>query len=76
MADASMKEGYAQSYGSKSGGAHGPGGLKAAKRNPNAHAALNGAPDGPYSHMMGYHGDAGYHGDTSCEHRGGTFHFK
>ena len=72
-----MKESYAKGMGGKSGGAHGPGGIKAAKaRNPNKHSGLNDSPCGPYSHCMGYEGDGGFHGDTSIKHRGGSYHFK
>ena len=72
-----MKDSYGNGGGGKSGGAHGPGGLKAAaSRQPNEHPGPNDAPDGPFSHCLGYSGDAGMQGDTSCKHRGGTFHFK
>lgn len=54
------------------GGGLGP----AMSRNPNTHPALNGTPDGPYSHQMGYEGDSGMHGGESVKSRGGTFHFK
>ncbi len=68
---------YAKGGGGKSGGAHGPGGLKAAKsRNPNKHVDLNETPCGPYPHCMGYSDDGGMDGAAETKHRGGTFHFK
>ena len=74
--DASMKESYGKG-GGKSGGAHGPGGLKAANaRNPNKHSGLNDSPCGPYAHFMGYEGDGGMHGGESVKHRSGTYYFK
>ena len=45
-------------------------------RNPNKAKSLNGAPEGPFSHEMGYKGDGGMKGDTSVKHRGGSYHFK
>ncbi len=70
-------ESYSGGSGGKSGGAHGPGGIHAAKtRNPNKHTEVNGAPDGPRSHCMGYDGDGGMHGETSVKHRGATYNFK
>lgn len=73
-----MKEGYAKGVGkSRSGDAHGPGGLKAAmSRKPNDHPGPNDAPCGPYAHGLGHTGDGGMHGKASCSHRGSTFHFK
>lgn len=73
---AGMKMDYAKGGGGRSGGAHGQGGLKAAKRNPNKHPSLNDTPCGPYSHKLGYTGDGGYHGDASVDHRGASFNFK
>lgn len=62
---------------SKSGEAHGPGGLKAAcSRNPNSHPDLNDTPCGPYAHLLGMSGDGGMDGDESVSHRGESFHFK
>jgi len=51
--------------------------VEAAKRNPNKTVELNGAPEGPYSHMMGHTGDGGMKGDTSASGKNGeTFEFK
>jgi hypothetical protein len=59
-----MKMNYAGG-GGKSGGAFGPGGLKAAAaRQPHDHAGLGSSPDGPYAHCLGYEGDGGMQGDT------------
>jgi hypothetical protein len=75
--DAKMKESYASGAGGKSGGAHGPGGIMAAKaRNPNKHTEVNDAPLGPSSHLMGYSGDGGMHGDASVSRRGRIYFFK
>ena len=75
-----MKEGYAhgeKGYNSRSGGAHGPGGLKAAaSRSANPHPGPNPAPCGPYAHELGMTGDGGMHGDTTVSHRGNKFNFK
>ena len=61
----------------KSGGAYGPGGIKAAcNRNPNKTVNLNDTPEGPTAHFLGMSGDGGYDGDESVEHRGNSFHFK
>lgn len=54
-----------------------PGVYAAKMRNPNKHAEVNGAPDGPYSHCMGYKDDGGMHGDTSASGKMGySFEFK
>lgn len=54
-----------------------PGVVEAGKRNPNKHAELNPAPDGPHSHLMGETGDGGMHGDTMVSGKNGmSFEFK
>jgi hypothetical protein len=54
-----------------------PGVVEACGRNPNKHAKLNSAPDGPYAHLLGYTDDGGVHGDTTAGGKHGeTFHFK
>lgn len=77
MDDAKMKESMGYSGGGKSGGAHGPGGIHAAKkRNPNKHAAVNDTPGGPYPHSLGYSDDGGIQGGAAVKHRGATYSFK
>lgn len=59
-------------------GTYGQGGLGPTDKNPNKHGMLNDAPEGPFSHQMGYVGDGGYQGgsDTVSGKNGGSFHFK
>lgn len=54
-----------------------PGVAAAQSRNPNKHSAVNDAPDGPYSHMLGHTDDGGMHGDVTASGKNGEkFHFK
>lgn len=65
------------SYGkAKTGDGMGGGLGPALERNPNEHPELNGTPDGPCSHSMGFEGDSGMHGSTTVKHRGASFNFK
>ncbi len=60
-----------------SDGTFGPGGLSNINRNPNTPPSLNGAPEGPMSHQMGYTGDSGMSGSTDVKGKNGeTFSFK
>ena len=72
-------ESYGKNKGNSSvaGDPSGPGGVKAAcAKNPNAHAELNDAPDGPYAHCMGYSGDGGMHGSQEVSGKSGKFYIR